>query len=446
MRLFANLRDLAEKAFDETTMEDTENKNAGQPAGEGSVGPKLVRLALPVGIIAIASLVYGFLAREPEEKKRPKAPPRAIKTRVAEIELRDYPTVIKTQGHVRAHNEVSLTAQVSGRIVRIMPNFEDGGFFKKGEVLLELDKADFQSALIAARASLARAQTVFAQEQTRAKQARLNWEDLGYSEEPNELVLRLPQLREAEANVKSAEAQLERAETDLERSEVKAPYDGRVRQRVVGLGQTIGGSTPLGTIFGIEIAEVRLPIAGNDMAFLSLPEGPDDPPVEVNLRDALNPQNETVWTAKIIRTEGALDERSLELFAIARIEDPFGRLTDRAPLRIGQPVIGLVPGRVLENVHAIPRVAVRKLENIFLVDKNDLTLSQHTITPIFSDEDFLIVRDPAITSDKYLAMTYLIFAPEGAKAEILPEVGAEPTVQASETVVPPMTTKGKKNT
>ena len=427
-------------------MEDTGNKNGGQPIEQGSLGAKLVRLALPVAIVGVAAVVYGFLAREPEEKKRPKAPPRAIKTRVAELELRNYPTVIKTQGRVRAHNEVSLTAQVSGRIVRIMPNFEDGGFFKEGEVLLELDEADFQSALIAARASLARAQTVFAQEQTRAKQARLNWEDLGYSEEPNELVLRLPQLREADANVKSAEAQVERAQTDLERSKVRAPYDGRVRQRVVGLGQTIGGSTPLGTIFGIEIAEVRLPIAGDDMAFLSLPEGPDEPAVEVDLRDALNPQNETIWKARIIRTEGALDERSLELFAIARIEDPFGRISKQAPLRIGQPVIGLVPGRVLENVHAIPRVAVRKLENIFLVDKNDLTLSQHTITPIFSDEDFLIVRDPAITSDKFLAMTYLIFAPEGAKAEILPEVGAEPSAQASETAIPMSSAKLKKNT
>ena len=413
---------------------------------QGGLGAKLVRLSLPVGILVVSLVVYGFLAREPEEKKRPQAPPRAIKTRVAELELQDYATFIQTQGRVRAHNEVTLTAQVAGRIQRIMPNFEDGAFFEKGDVLLELDEIDFQSAVIGAQANLARAQTVFAQEQTRAKQARLNWEDLGYEDEPNELVLRLPQLREAEANVKSAQAQLERAQLDLERSKVRAPYDGRVRQRVVGLGQTIGGSTPLGTIFGVEIAEVRLPIAGDEMAFLSLPEGPDDPPLEVSLRDALNEANETVWEAKIVRTEGTLDENSLELFAIARIEDPYGRKTGHPPLRIGQPVIGMVPGRVLKDVHAIPRVAVRKLENIFLVDKNDLTLSQHTIVPIFSDEDYLIVRDPAITSDKLLAMTYLIYAPEGAKAEILPEVGAEPVAQSDEVAKPSETGAAKKNT
>ena len=427
-------------------MEERTNMTTESASVQGGLGAKLVRLSLPVGILVVSLVVYGFLAREPEEKKRPQAPPRAIKTRVAELELQDYATFIQTQGRVRAHNEVTLTAQVAGRIQRIMPNFEDGAFFEKGDVLLELDEIDFQSAVIGAQANLARAQTVFAQEQTRAKQARLNWEDLGYEDEPNELVLRLPQLREAEANVKSAQAQLERAQLDLERSKVRAPYDGRVRQRVVGLGQTIGGSTPLGTIFGVEIAEVRLPIAGDEMAFLSLPEGPDDPPLEVSLRDALNEANETVWEAKIVRTEGTLDENSLELFAIARIEDPYGRKTGHPPLRIGQPVIGMVPGRVLKDVHAIPRVAVRKLENIFLVDKNDLTLSQHTIVPIFSDEDYLIVRDPAITSDKLLAMTYLIYAPEGAKAEILPEVGAEPVAQSDEVAKPSETGAAKKNT
>ena len=424
-------------------MEAHKSEDQRNDVSQGSLGAKLVRLSIPFGIVFVAVLIYAVLAREPEETKRPPAPPRAIKTRVAELERQDYQTVIRTQGVVRPHNEVTLTARVSGRIVKILPEFEDGAFFKKGDVLLELDEADFQANLIGAEAGLARAKTVFAQEETRAKQARLNWEDLGYDEEPNELVLRLPQLREAEANVRAAEAQLERARTDFERSKVRAPYSGRVRQRIVGLGQTIGGSTALGTIFAVDYAEVRLPIAGRDMAFLSLPESPDDPPVEVELKDALNEENDNRWRAQIVRTEGALDQNSLELFAIARIRDPFGRQSEHAPLRVGQPVLGYIPGEVLEDVHAIPRVAVRKLENIYLVDKKDLTLSQLTIVPIFSDEDHLIVRDPAITPDKYLAMTYLIYAPEGAKAEILPEVDEAPL---AETEAPSGQASEKKST
>ncbi len=428
-------------------MESKEQEPGPSGMNPKGTGAKLIRVAVPLGIITAASIVYAILSREPEEAKRPKAPPRAIKTRVAELSRDDYQTVVRTQGVVRPQNEVTMTAQVSGRIVRIHPEFEDGAFFKKDDVLLELDEVDFEVAVISAEAAVARAKTVYAQEQTRAKQARLNWEDLGYDEEPNELVLRLPQVREAEANVRSSQAQLERAKRDLARCKVRAPYDGRVRQRVVGVGQTIGGSTPLGTVFGIEFAEIRLPIAGREMTFLNLPEDPDDPPVPVQLKDALNESNETVWEAQIVRTEGALDQSSLELFAIARMEDPFGRRSGQPPLRIGQPVIGLVPGRTLQNVVAIPRMAVRKLENIFLVDKKELTLHQLTIKPIFSDEDYLIVDDPAITPDKYLATTYLIYAPEGSKAEILPEIGATNSTATATNSLPTKTAvAGKKNT
>ena len=384
---------------------------------------KLVRLTVPVAILVFGILCYHFLSQEEEKAKRPKPAPKPVRTRVAELQRGDYETVIRTQGVVRPHNEVTLTAQVSGRITRILPGFEDGAFFEDGEVLLELDASDFETAVIRAEASLARARMLHAQEKTRADQARLNWEDLGYEEEPNELVLRMPQLREAEANVRSADAQLEQARRDLERARVRSPFSGRVRERRVGLGQTIGGTTPLGTVFAIDFAEVRLPISGQDIGFLALPEDPDDPSLSIRLRDALHPEGETYWDASIVRTEGVLDRSSLELFVIARIEDPFGRRTGHVPLRIGQPVIGLVPGRTLEDVVVIPRTAVRKLENVYLVHKRDMTIHRKTIAPIFADEDHLVVRDPAMTADYWLSTSFLFYAPDGASVQILPEPG-----------------------
>jgi len=233
-------------------------------------------------------------------------------------------------------------------------------------------------------------------------------------------VLRIPQLREAEAVRDSAKAQRDQAKRNLERTKVRAPFDGRVRRRTVGLGQSVGPGTPLGSIFAIEFAEVRLPIAARDMAFLTLPEDPEDSPVDVQLRDALN-HNETVWTAKIIRTEGTLDASSLELFAIARIFDPFGRKSQHPPLRIGQPVVATMSGRVLKNVIVVPRMAVRQLDRIILVDPNDLTIESCRIEIIWSDEEHVVVRDPTIADGALLATTHLIYAPDGSEVEILPD-------------------------
>ena len=316
---------------------------------------------------------------------------------------------------------------MAGKITRILPGFEDGAFFNEDDILLQLDPEDFQTAVIAAEAQVARARSILAQERTRAEQAKLNWEDLGYDEAPNDLVLRLPQLREAEANEKAAQAQLDQAKRNLERTTVRAPFAGRVRRRAVGVGQVVGSATSLGMIFAIDFAEVRLPIAARDLPFLTLPEGPNDPAVDVELRDALNERSETVWTAKIVGTAGTLDENSLELFAIARVFDPFARQSDRAPLRIGQPVVATIPGQVLEDVMAIPRQAVRQLDRIVLLepnepsDPNQLAIKRHRIESLWSDEEHVVVRDPAIMNGALLATTHLVYAPEGSLVEILPD-------------------------
>jgi RND family efflux transporter MFP subunit len=385
--------------------------------------PMILRALLPVAVLVSGWVGYTILSVESEEVQSPEETARMIKTRAVELHVQDFPTIIRTRGVIRAHNEVVLTSQVPGKIIRILPGFEDGSFFAEGDVLVELDSQDFETAVIVAKAQHARAISAHAQEQTRANQAKLNWEDLGYDEEPTDLVLRKPQLREAEANRDSAKAQLDQAERNLERTKVRAPFDGRVRQRRVGLGQSVGPSTPLGTVFAIDFAEVRLPITARDMAFLTLPEGPEDSPVDVQLRDALN-HDETIWTAKIIRTEGTLDESSLELFAIARVSDPFGRESEYPPLRIGQPVVASIPGRVLKDVIAVPRMAVRQLDRIILVDPNELTIESHRIETIWSDEEYVVVRDPTITDGALVATTHLIYAPDGSKVEILPDPNA----------------------
>ena len=409
--------DFADRRNPSFMSESCDQQTATAPPA--SMLSKLGRVAVPLGVLIAGALAYVLLAEEPEEKKRPPAPPRVIKTTVSEIPLQDYQIVIETRGIVRPHDEVTLTAEVSGKVRAISQGFEDGAFFEKDEVLLELDDADYKTALLAAEAQLARSKATFAQEQARAKQARLNWDDLGYDEEPNELVLRMPQLREAEATVKSATAQLERAQRDLDRTKVRAPFDGRVRMRAVGIGQSVGTGTDLGTIFASDYAEVRLPISARELEQVRLPEDTSDPAVPVTLKDSLTPESAFEWEAEIVRTEGTLDAESLELFAIARIEDPFGRSSDRRPIRIGQPVTGRVAGRTLEQVYVIPRDAVRQLDRIFLVKKQEMVLDRQVIEPVWSDQGNFVVRDPGLFKDAFLATSRLRYTPDDAKVEIL---------------------------
>ena len=77
----------------------------------------------------------------------------------------------------------------------------------------------------------------------------------------------------------------------------------------------------------------------------------------------------------------------------------------------------------------MPRSAGRKLNLVFLLDTNDMTLPSRAIDPIWSDELRVVIRDPEIADGTLLATTHLIYTPEGSKVEILeilPELSGDP--------------------
>jgi hypothetical protein len=146
--------------------------------------------------------------------------------------------------------------------------------------------------------------------------------------------------------------------------------------------------------------------------------------VHVTLTDALG-SNSTphTWAAKIVRTEGTLDEASRELFAIARIDDPFGLISGNPELRIGQPVRAAVDGVVLEGVFVLPRSALRGVNRVFLIEREGMTIQRADVVPIWSTADAIVVRDGFENGD-WLATSRLPYAPNGAPVTIKEPSGA----------------------
>lgn len=297
-------------------------------------------------------------------------------------------------------------------------------------MLLELDPADLSASLVASESRLASSEAALAQEEARAKQAKLNWDDIGYKEAPSPLVLRVPQLKEASANVIAARADLDQAQRNLERAKIRAPFAGRVKTRLVGLGQAVGGTTALGEIFATDYAGIRLPLSAGQIAFAKLPTREDDAPVNVTLTDALSSVASTTphsWQARIVRTEGTLDESSRELFAIARIDDPFGLVSKNPELRIGQPVRAAVEGVVLKEGFVLPRSALRGVNRVYAIDRAKLTIQRTNVVPLWSTPQELVVRG-AFADGDWLATSRLSYAPNGAPVEIIDPPAAVPTV------------------
>jgi RND family efflux transporter MFP subunit len=173
------------------------------------------------------------------------------------------------QGLVRAREEITLNAQVSARVMRVSPEFEDGAFFSAGARLVELEPDDFRTAVAMAEAHWRGAGAARQLAQLNHRRDLEMLKDRLLPEAQADVTK--ARLAQAEAAAAAAAAQLDRARRDLERTKVRAPFNGCVRRRMVSPGQLVGSGTTLGTVFATDRAEVRLPVAGRDLRFLTLP-------------------------------------------------------------------------------------------------------------------------------------------------------------------------------
>jgi RND family efflux transporter MFP subunit len=333
---------------------------------------KLVRFILPPLLIlgAIAVVVVLVMSRpQPPEREPQEA---AMLVDVIEAELAGERFVVEAQGTVEPRTQTTLVPEVSGKVTEIHDTFVAGGFFRAGEVLVEIDPSDYQTALKQAEAELAAARASLSNEQSRSDQARRDFEQLhGGDREPSDLVLRIPQLRQAQAAVQAAEAAVARAERNLERTRISLPYDGMVRSRAVDLGQYVAPGTTLGVAFAVDTAEVRLPLADRELAFVDLPRPgrADQPSPPVRFFADVSGERGS-WTGEIVRTEGVVEQSTRLTYAVARIEDPYGLLgADRnVPLPMGTYVQAEIEGRSASGLIELPRETLRDGQRVFLAD------------------------------------------------------------------------------
>jgi len=335
------------------------------------------KIIVPAAIIVATIFLVMFIKGNPPKASRFSAPPKAkINVAVKPLLLIDYPVEIDSFGTVKPRTQSMLVAQVSGLIIDINEQFREGGFFEKGDVLLQLDDRDLKAEVKSAQANLLNAEQNLLEEQARGRQALTDWQRLGNESEPSILVLRKPQLAAAQAQVLSAQAQLEKAQLNLERTKIKAPYAGRVLNRSVDLGQVVSNNMQLATIYATDSVEIRLPIKNKDLPFINLPEQYRDG-AKNQRGSAVNFTSDLIgeqqWQGQLIRTEGAIDESAQQLYVVAKINDPYKSTSDNQyPVKIGQYVKAKINGKVASQVLVIPNSAIYQGSYVYVVENGTL--------------------------------------------------------------------------
>lgn len=346
-------------------------------------------IVLIIGVLGAYALVKSRAVVQP---KPTEVPPPLV--RVQSVSPTDFQLIVPAQGTVAPRTQTTLVSQVAGQIIEVSPAFANGGFFEKGDVLLTIDPRDYEVVVSQAQVQVAQAKLRLAREEEEAAIARDEWKRLG-SGEPTDLVLRKPQIDEARATIAAAEGALMRANLNLERTQIRAPYPGRVRTKNADVGQFVNPGSPLGQIYAIDYAEVRLPVSDDQLAYLDLPlsfrnnphhnSGPD---VRFHATFA---GREHTYMGRIVRVEGEIDARSGMIALVGRVDNPYRRRNSNTPpLAVGMFVTAEILGHRAENVVVIPRAALRGKNRVLVVTSN--RLYYRTIDILRADAEKVIVR------------------------------------------------------
>lgn len=347
------------------------------------------KLILP-GLVVIASIFGAVTLMATAPKLEPTAiEPIATTVRVVTVDPQPIRLSVHSQGTVSPNTQSELIPEVSGRVVWMSPALVNGGYFEQGEELLRLEVNDYRSALDRAEANLARARAEY--EHAQFEYQRLKSLEKRKLASRSQIGNSQRAYRVAEASLNDAKASFAQANRDLARTTLRAPFNGLVRSESVDIGQFVSRGNSIATLYASDQAEVRLPVADRQLAFLNLPMGhrgelPEDEQPQVTL-SAEYAGRELTWKGRIVRTEAQIDTSTRMVHVIARVSNE----EQDAPLSVGLFVHAEIEGLLAENIIVLPRTALRNGNRVLVVDVED-RLRYRDIKPLRLYQDEVLIQ------------------------------------------------------
>ena len=172
----------------------------------------------------------------------------------APLQHRQSPLLIDGNGIVVPTAAISVSSQVNGEVISLHPNLVSGGAFKKGEILIQVDRRTFEANLKEAEANQRANQSTleFITKQLTRLESLMEQGFIG-EETLDDAISRRDQTLAAIAR---QNAIIQNRQLDLERTSIQAPFDGRVYEESVDVGDIVSPGRELARFYASSEVEV----------------------------------------------------------------------------------------------------------------------------------------------------------------------------------------------
>lgn len=368
---------------------------------------KIIKIVAPLSVLIVSVFIVQALAASKPEPEKKEPTQRLISLYVDEVKSELITPGVKTQGEVKPKTEINLTSRVTGHVIKISDSFAEGAEFNSETTLIKIDDTDYKVAVIRAEAKVATAEVGLERELANAKMKKDTWLQKRGDVTPSAFALNKPQVLEAEANLRAAKADLTEARLNVSRTEIKVPFNGRVVNKMVGLGQYITAGTQLGKVFSVDSVEVRLPLTDLQLTELDLPmgymAGAGQGPV-VTFSTSMG-RSQHHWQGHIIRTNASVDQQTRLIYATAEVIDPYGKGADfGVPFAVGMFVQAEIEGIESKQAMVIPRDALRNADKVYVVDSEN-KLDIRSVDVISTSKDQVLLSAGVNVGEKVAIST-----------------------------------------
>lgn len=391
---------------------------------------KLLRVLLPLIVLAAAGFVAMTLVKtKPQAPKKPQQE-RAQLVEIKAVEHTKEHLQVSAQGSVVAARQLDISPQVSGQITHLNPSVVPGGLLKQGEVLMRIERRDYQLTLDEREAAVLDAKARHDVERGQQAIAKKEWElfnkDKDAQLDPS-LATRKPQLQIAQVAVDTAQARLDRAKLDISRTQLRVPFDAIVRSESVEEGQLVTTQSRVASLVSTDKFWVQVSLPLKHLGDIQIPGYNATQGSVVKVVQQLGEQRQE-RDGRVVRLLGELDSVGRMAQVIIEVEDPLNlkpENKDRGlPLLLGSFVEVAFDAGERESLVEVPRSAVYDGDTVFIFE--DGILKKRSVEIAWRRPETVLVREGLPVGTK-LIVSRVANPVDGMKLRIAGEKEAAPT-------------------
>ncbi len=346
----------------------------------------LTRFLLPmmITVAAVGGAAIMVRSAESAEREPTASPPPAVEH--VTVQAAPAQPLLRGTGVVEPAREATLSPELSGRIVHLSPSLVVGGRVAEGDVLLRLDKRDYQIAIKQQKAQVEQAKVELELEKAYGKVAKREWELMGNPQQNGRLASRVPQREAAEIKVDSARSSLQKAKLDLGRTTVRAPFNATVTAESVEVGEIASPGQVVATLVGTDALWVRVSVPVEYLGLIGVPGQGVSEGSSARVVQQLGGRGEVERAGTVVRLINELDAESRTAQVLVEVADPFDPPPGELPLLPGAFVNVEFTGNEISGVVAVPRLAVFEGRYTWIVD-DEQRLRKRSLDIAWGDDD-----------------------------------------------------------